>query len=192
VQIWTGTQFQTVDQANAARAAGLRPEQVEINTLFLGGGFGRRATPSSDFIVEAVHVAKAAGAPVKTMWTREDDLRGGYYRPMWSSALSAGLDASGRPVAWKHTIVGQSVTEGTVFAGATMKDGVDQTSVEGAAELPYTVPPSPSIFTARSPWCRCSGGAPSGTPIPASWWRASWTSWRRPPARIPTSSAASC
>jgi isoquinoline 1-oxidoreductase beta subunit len=139
-QIWTGTQFQTVDQANAARAAGLRPEQVEINTLFLGGGFGRRATPSSDFIVEAVHVAKAAGAPVKTIWTREDDLRGGYYRPMWNSALSAGLDASGKPVAWKHTIVGQSVTEGTVFAGATMKDGVDQTSVEGAAELPYTVP----------------------------------------------------
>jgi isoquinoline 1-oxidoreductase beta subunit len=139
-QIWTGTQFQTVDQANAARAAGLKPEQVEINTLFLGGGFGRRATPSSDFIVEAVHVAKAAGAPVKTIWTREDDLRGGYYRPMWNSALSAGLDAAGKPVAWKHTIVGQSVTEGTPFAGATIKDGVDQTSVEGAAELPYTVP----------------------------------------------------
>ena len=83
--IWTGTQFQTVDRANAASAAGLKPEQVAIHTLFLGGGFGRRATPGSDFIVEAVHVAKAAEAPVKTIWTREDDLRGGYYRPMWHS-----------------------------------------------------------------------------------------------------------
>jgi len=139
-EIWTGTQLQTVDQGNAARAAGLKPEQVEINTLFLGGGFGRRATPSSDFIVEAVHVAKGAGAPVKTIWTREDDLRGGYYRPMWHSAISAGLDGGGKPIAWKHTIVGQSIIEGTPFAGGFIKDGVDATSVEGAADLPYTVP----------------------------------------------------
>ena len=138
-EIWTGTQFQTVDQANAARAAGLKPEQVEIHTLFLGGGFGRRATPGSDFVVEAVHVAKAAGAPVKTMWTREDDLRGGYYRPIWHSAISAGLDAGGKPVAWKHTIVGQSIVEGTPFAGL-IKEGVDQTSVEGAADLAYAIP----------------------------------------------------
>jgi isoquinoline 1-oxidoreductase beta subunit len=136
--IWTGTQFQSVDRANAARAAGLEPEQVHIHTLYLGGGFGRRATPGSDFVVEAVHVAKAAGAPVKTVWTREDDIRGGYYRPMWHSAISAGLDGSGRPVAWRHTIVGQSILEGTPFA-AMIKEGVDATSVEGAAELPYAV-----------------------------------------------------
>jgi isoquinoline 1-oxidoreductase beta subunit len=139
-EIWTGTQMQTIDQANAARAAGLKPDQVAINTLFLGGGFGRRATPGSDFVVEAVHVAKAAGAPVKTIWTREDDLRGGYYRPIWHSTISAGLDAGGKPVAWKHTIVGQSIIEGTPFAGGLIKDGIDQTSVEGAADLPYTVP----------------------------------------------------
>jgi isoquinoline 1-oxidoreductase beta subunit len=139
-EIWTGTQFQTVDRANAAAAAGLRPEQVHIHTLFLGGGFGRRATPGSDFIVEAVHVARAARAPVKTVWTREDDLRGGYYRPMWHSTIAAGLDAGGAPVGWKHTIVGQSIVEGTPFASALVKDGVDATSVEGAAELAYAVP----------------------------------------------------
>ena len=157
--IWTGTQFQTVDRANAAAAAGLTPEQVRIHTLFLGGGFGRRATPGSDFIVEAVHVAKAAKAPVKTVWTREDDLRGGYYRPMWHSAIAAGLDAGGRPVAWKHTIVGQSIVEGTPFASALVKDGVDVTSVEGAAELAYAVP---NVAVELH--------SPKG-PVPVLWWR---------------------
>ncbi|HKZ06001.1 MAG TPA: xanthine dehydrogenase family protein molybdopterin-binding subunit [Methylomirabilota bacterium] len=157
-EIWTGTQFQTVDQANAARAAGVKPEQVEINTLFLGGGFGRRATPGSDFVVEAVHVAKAAGAPVKTMWTREDDLRGGYYRPIWHSTISAALDVSGTPVAWKHTIVGQSIVEGTPFAGL-IKQGVDETSVEGAADLAYTVPAiAVDLHSPRSV-------------VPVLWWR---------------------
>jgi isoquinoline 1-oxidoreductase beta subunit len=157
-EIWTGTQFQTIDQANAARAAGLKPEQVAIHTLFLGGGFGRRAVPGSDFIVEAVHVAKAAGAPVKTIWTREDDIRGGYYRPMWHSSLSAGLDAAGKPVAWKHTIVGQSVVENTPFAGA-IKNGVDETSVEGAANMAYEVPNAAvDLHSPRSP-------------VPVLWWR---------------------
>ena len=157
--IWTGTQFQTVDQANAAAAAGLKPEQVRIHTLFLGGGFGRRATPGSDFIVEAVHVAKAARAPVKTVWTREDDLRGGYYRPMWHSAIAAGLDAGGAPVAWRHTIVGQSIVDGTPFASVLVKDGVDATSVEGAAELPYAVP---NVTVELH--------SPKG-PVPVLWWR---------------------
>jgi isoquinoline 1-oxidoreductase subunit beta len=157
-EIWTGTQFQTVDQANAARAAGLKPEQVAIHTMFLGGGFGRRAVPASDFIVEAVHVAKAAGAPVKTIWTREDDIRGGYYRPMWHSSLSAGLDAAGKPVAWKHTIVGQSIVENTPFAGE-IKNGVDGTSVEGAANLVYDVPNAAvDLHSPRSP-------------VPVLWWR---------------------
>jgi isoquinoline 1-oxidoreductase beta subunit len=136
--IWTGTQYQTVDRANAARAAGLRPEQVHIHTLYLGGGFGRRANPSSDFVVEAVHVARAARAPVQVVWTREDDIRGGYYRPMWHSTMSAGLDAAGTPVAWKHIIVGQSILENTPLA-ALVKDGIDATSVEGAADLPYAI-----------------------------------------------------
>ncbi|MGH7374560.1 MAG: molybdopterin cofactor-binding domain-containing protein [Candidatus Rokuibacteriota bacterium] len=158
-EIWTGTQFQTIDQANAARAAGLKPEQVQINTLFLGGGFGRRATPSSDFIVEAVNVAKAVGVPVKTIWTREDDIHGGYYRPMWHSSISAGLDAAGKPVAWKHTIVGQSIVEGTPFASVMIKDGVDRTSVEGASDLAYEVPNV--ALDLHSPQ----------SPVPVLWWR---------------------
>src|SRR5206468_10723584 len=108
-EIWTGTQFQTGDQAAAAKISGLKPEQVRLHTTFLGGGFGRRATPSSDFVSEAVHVAKAAGVPVKGIWTREDDMRGGYYRPLWAHRVAVGLDPNGMPVAWRQQIVGQSI-----------------------------------------------------------------------------------
>jgi len=139
-EIWTGTQFETVDRANAANAAGLPPEKVQIHTTLLGGGFGRRANPASDFVVEAVHVAKAAKAPVKVVWTREDDLKGGWYRPMWHDRFVAGLDASGNPVAWTHTIVGQSIMQGTLFEAYGIKDGVDSASVEGAADLLYGIP----------------------------------------------------
>jgi len=139
-EIWTGTQFETVDRANAAKTAGLPPEKVKLNTTLLGGGFGRRANPASDFVVEAVNVAKVARAPVKVVWTREDDLAGGWYRPMWHDRFAAGLDATGNPIAWTHTIVGQSITEGTAFAAYTInKDGVDSTSVEGAADLLYGI-----------------------------------------------------
>lgn len=139
-EIWTGTQFETVDQANAAKAAGLPPEKVKIHTTLLGGGFGRRANPASDFVVEAVHVAKATKAPVKTVWTREDDLKGGWYRPMWHDRFVAGLDTRGNPILWTHTIVGQSITQGTPFEQYTIKAGVDSTSVEGAADLIYGIP----------------------------------------------------
>jgi isoquinoline 1-oxidoreductase beta subunit len=140
-EVWTGAQIQTIDQANAAAAAGLKPEQVVINTLMAGGGFGRRATPNSDVIVEAVSVAKATGgdAPVKLVWTREDDIRGGRYRPMYFHMLRAALDAQGAIVAWQHRIVGQSILTGTPFQGM-VKDGIDATSVEGAGNLPYRIP----------------------------------------------------
>src|SRR2546427_530496 len=95
-EIWTGTQFQTVDRMSAAGIAGLKPEQVQIHTTLLGGGFGRRANPASDFVSEAVHVAKAAGAPVKVIWTREDDMHGGYYRPMYYHSLIGGGEAGGK------------------------------------------------------------------------------------------------
>ena len=139
-EIWTGTQFQTVDRGAAAKVAGLPPEKVEIHTTLLGGGFGRRANPASDWIVEAVHVAKVAKAPVKVVWTREDDLAGGWYRPQWHDRFVAGLDAEGNPVAWTHTIVGQSIAQGTLFENFMIKDGVDATSVEGAADLLYGIP----------------------------------------------------
>jgi len=138
-EIWTGTQFQTVDRNTAAQVAGLKPEQVQIHTTFLGGGFGRRANPKSDFVAEAVQVAKAVKKPVKVIWTREDDLKGGFYRPMWHSRMTAGLDEQANLIAWHHTVVGQSILAGTAFAGM-IKDGIDATSVEGAHNLPYDIP----------------------------------------------------
>ncbi|WP_321798944.1 xanthine dehydrogenase family protein molybdopterin-binding subunit [Burkholderia sp. BCC1988] len=142
-EIWAGDQFQTVDQGNAARVAGLKPEQVQIHTLYAGGSFGRRANAWSDYVVEAVSIAKALGAdgkPVKLQWTREDDIQGGFYRPMYFHKLDAGLTADGRLVGWRHRIVGQSILAGTPFEALMVKDGIDATSVEGAANLPYAVP----------------------------------------------------
>ncbi|VVO66209.1 Isoquinoline 1-oxidoreductase subunit beta [Pseudomonas fluorescens] len=136
-EIWTGTQFQTLDQMIAGKITGLTPEQVEIHTQFLGGGFGRRANPTSDFVAEAVEVAKAAGAPVKTVWSREDDIRGGYYRSAFLHHARIGLDAAGQPIAWKHVLVGQSIMAGTSLEATMVKDGVDKTSVEGVADSPY-------------------------------------------------------
>jgi isoquinoline 1-oxidoreductase subunit beta len=112
-EIWTGTQTQTWERDAAARITGLKPERVQVHTTLLGGGFGRRANPHSDYVSEAVSVAKAIGKPVKTVWTREDDMQGGYYRPMWYDRLSAGLDGKGNLTAWQHTIVGQSIMAGT-------------------------------------------------------------------------------
>lgn len=138
--IWTGTQAQTMDHASAAKVAGLKPEQVEIHTTYLGGGFGRRANPMSDFVIEAVQTAKVIGKPIKVVWTREDDMRGGYYRPMWADRIEAGIGKDGKPIAWQHTIVGQSIVTGTPFEGFLVKDGIDQTSIEGAATIPYAIP----------------------------------------------------
>src|SRR5262249_26440863 len=116
-EVWTGSQFQTVDRANAAKVAGLPNEKVQLHTTFLGGGFGRRANPKSDFVVEAVHVAKALGAPakVKVIWTREDDMNGGWYRPAFLHAMEGGLDGNNQLVAWKSRSVGQSIMSGTQF-----------------------------------------------------------------------------
>jgi isoquinoline 1-oxidoreductase subunit beta len=104
-------------------------------------------------------VAKVVRKPVKVVWTREDDTRGGYYRPMWYDRISASLDAKGRIAAWKHTIVGQSIIEGTPFAAMMVKDGVDATSVEGAAETPYEIPNI--MVDLHSP----------KLPVPVQWWR---------------------
>jgi isoquinoline 1-oxidoreductase beta subunit len=161
-EIWCGDQFQTVDQGNAAATAGLKPEQVKIHTLLAGGSFGRRANMGSDYIVEAVSVAKALGAngiPVKLQWTREDDIRGGLYRPLYLHRLEAALDNNGQLVGWQHRIVGQSIIAGTAFAAVMVKDGIDGTSVEGAANLPYAVPNmSVELSTTE-------------TGVPVLWWR---------------------
>ncbi|MBI5118196.1 xanthine dehydrogenase family protein molybdopterin-binding subunit [Candidatus Poribacteria bacterium] len=158
-EIWTGTQFQTGDRNAAAQIVGLKSEQVKVHTTFLGGGYGRRANPHSDFVVMAAHVAKAVKKPVKVMWTREDDMKGGYYRPMWYDRLAAGLDADGNPVAWRHTIVGQSIMAGTPFEAMGIKNGIDGASVEGAAEIPYAIPNI--LVDLHSPKIG----------VPVQWWR---------------------
>ncbi len=158
-EIWTGDQFQTGDQQNAAAVLGIRPDQVSIHTLFAGGSFGRRANAKSDYVVECVHIAKRMGVPVKTVWTREDDIHGGYYRPCYLHTLEGGLDEEGNPVAWKQRIVGQSILAGTPFAAKMVKNGVDQTSVEGAANLPYAIPNM--LVDLHSPVL----------PVPVLWWR---------------------
>jgi isoquinoline 1-oxidoreductase subunit beta len=143
--IWCGSQFQTVDQVLAATAADLKPEQVDLVTTYAGGGFGRRANPTSDYVVEAVRVAremKTAGinAPVKVIWSREDDMKGGYYRPLHVHRVSVGLDEKGMPAGWQHTIVGQSIIKGSAFEKFMVKDGVDETITEGVVDTPYRLP----------------------------------------------------
>jgi isoquinoline 1-oxidoreductase beta subunit len=158
-EIWTGTQSQTSDRNAAARIAGLKPEQVSLRTTFLGGGFGRRGNPHADFVSSAVHVAKLVKKPVKVVWSREDDMRGGYYRPMWHDRLMAGLDNNGNIIAWRHTIVGQSIMAGTAFESVMIHSGIDETSVEGAHDIPYAIPNL--LVDLHSPKLG----------VPVQWWR---------------------
>jgi isoquinoline 1-oxidoreductase beta subunit len=163
-ELWVPSQFQTADRNAAAQIVGLKPEQVKLNTTYLGGGFGRKANPHSDFVSEAAHVAKAARQvnvkkPIKVIWTREDDTMGGYYRPLWYDKIAAGIDKDGKPVAWRHTIVGQSIIADSPFAKGLIKDGIDQTSVEGAAEIPYAIPNI--LVDLHSPKIG----------VPVQWWR---------------------
>ena len=139
-EVWAGSQFQTVDQMAIAEVLGLKPEQVTFHTEMAGGGFGRRATPDSHLQREAATIAKRLpGIPVKLIWTREDDVQGGYYRPMHVHRIEIGIGADGMPDAWRHVIVGQSLLAGTPFA-SMIKNGVDETVVEGTADTHYTIP----------------------------------------------------
>jgi len=138
-EIWTGTQNQSQDAEFAAAALGIEPAKVTLHTLFLGGGFGRRASANSDFVVEAVHVARGVGRPVKTMWTREDDIRGGHYRPFNLNRVRAGIDATGTPIAYLHHTVGKPVLAQSPLGQFAVKDGLDPSSVEGSADMPYAI-----------------------------------------------------
>ena len=159
--IWCGTQFPTLDQNSTAKILGIPPEKIRIHTPFLGGGFGRRATPDSDVVSEAVHVAKAAKAPVKTVWTREDDTRGGYYRSAFVEKIKVGLGEDGLPKAWHQVMVGQSIMAGTFMEAMMVKDGIDATSTEGVANSPYVLGTPAHRVDLHSP----------KTGIPVLWWR---------------------
>ena len=140
--LWAGSQIQTIDQHVVAQVLGLAPNKVRVHTLLAGGSFGRRGTPDGDVAGEAAAIAKAIGGdkPVKLVWTREDDIQGGKYRPLYVHRLRGGLDAQGEIVGWENRIVGQSIAAGTAFEAMLVKDGVDVTSVEGAANVPYAIP----------------------------------------------------
>jgi isoquinoline 1-oxidoreductase beta subunit len=160
-ELWVGTQFAGADSAAAARVLNLKPEQIQINVQTAGGGFGRRGIATSDIVVLACEVAKAArmaglNAPVRTLWSREDDIKGGYYRPMHLHRARIGFDDNGKVLAWDHVVVGQSIISGTMFGGR-VKNGIDPTTTEGLRD-PY---PLPMRLTVHHPKLN----------VPVLWWR---------------------
>ncbi|RNF33530.1 xanthine dehydrogenase family protein molybdopterin-binding subunit [Paracoccus methylarcula] len=156
-EVWMGSQMQTGDQGTIAKILGV--ENVRLHTMLAGGSFGRRATPDSHFAAEAAEVAKANGkGAVKLMWTREDDVQGGYYRPLTVHHMRAALDDQGGIKAWDHGIAAQSVVMGTPFE-AMLQGGPDFTAFEGANELHY------AMANHRLRWAQME------SPIPTLWWR---------------------
>ena len=159
-EVWAGSQFQTIDRIAIAETLGLKPEQIIFHTEMAGGGFGRRATPDSHVQREAATIAKRTrGTPVKLVWTREDDVQGGYYRPMHLHRVEVGIGDDGMPAAWRHVTVGQSIVAGTPFAAMMVKNGVDETAVEGTADTQYTIPHF--LVSAHHP----------AVNVPILWWR---------------------
>jgi isoquinoline 1-oxidoreductase beta subunit len=159
-EAWFGCQFPTVDHKVIADVMGLPQGKVKVNVLFAGGSFGRRAQPTGDLAAEAAAALKALGrdASIKLVWTREDDIRGGRYRPLVLHRVRGGLDKAGNIAAWDHSIVGQSIIKGSPFE-AMMTDGLDPTTTEGASDLPYAIPNL--RVTART----------TDVGVPILWWR---------------------
>ncbi|ULB11485.1 xanthine dehydrogenase family protein molybdopterin-binding subunit [Cereibacter azotoformans] len=159
-QLWYGCQFPAIDRPIVAQTLGLATDAVRINVLFAGGSFGRRAQGDGHFAAEVAHVAQAAGrdGAFKLLWTREDDIRGGYYRPATLHRLRAGLDAEGRIVGWENRIANQSIMAGTALE-AFMQNGLDPSSYEGSNDLPY------SLGARHIAWARVD------SPVPVLWWR---------------------
>lgn len=156
------SQMPGVDASVVAAQTGLKPEQVEIVVQMAGGGFGRRATPSAEYVREATAVAMAMAAagqraPVKVVWSREDDMKAGYYRPFTVHRAEIGYDDSGRVLAWDHRIVSQSIVAGSPFEAFMVQQGVDVTTTEGMRE-PYMVPMQLSVHHPK-------------VSVPVLWWR---------------------
>ncbi len=162
-EVWNGSQLHSVDQFALSAVFGIKPEQVKINTLYAGGSFGRRANPQSDYLVETAHVVNALKLenPIKLVWSREDDMRAGHYRPIYVHKVSATVDTKGFPSAWHHTIVGQSIATGTAFEDTIIKEGIDAMSVEGAHDMPYQIANIQlDLHTTNQ-----------SVPVPIQWWR---------------------
>ena len=162
VRFHDGCQIPTLVQGTIAAVLGLEgPQAVEVNTVYAGGSFGRRATPTADYQVEAALAFAVYGkqTPVKLVWDRVDDIRGGYYRAVAMHRAKIGLDSKGNLLGWDHRIATKSIMKGTAFEGFAVKDGVDHSSVEGAEDTLYNLP-SMSV-----------GLGDFQTPIPVLWWR---------------------
>lgn len=142
ITLHDGAQFPTGPHMALAEIFELPMEKIRINTMLAGGSFGRRATPTADYQVEAAlaFVITDRSRPVKLVWSREDDMRGGYYRPAFGHKVTVGLSDAGEIVAWDHRIAGQSIMKGTPFEAFSVRDGVDHSSVEGVADTPYAIP----------------------------------------------------
>jgi isoquinoline 1-oxidoreductase subunit beta len=142
INVWGGHQIPDLYQAIAAQAGGTTPDRVRLHVMPTGGGFGRRAVADAEIVAEAVETARAINfrAPVKLMWTREDDMTGGRYRPAYVHRVRAALSADGRIAAWAQHVVGQSILIGTPFEQMLVRNGIDATSVEGASDTPYAIP----------------------------------------------------
>ena len=161
VRVHDGCQFPSLTKPFVAGTLGLDPSQVEIVTVYAGGSFGRRANMAADYNVEAALAFDALGRdrPVKLVWTREDDLAGGFFRPMAAHRARIGIDAEGRIVGWDHRVSAQSIFKGTPMEGFVVHDGVDHASVEGIADTPYAIP---AMSVGLSDWTSA---------MPVLWWR---------------------
>ncbi|HEY0457747.1 MAG TPA: xanthine dehydrogenase family protein molybdopterin-binding subunit [Pyrinomonadaceae bacterium] len=156
-ELWGGIQGQLIIQKVVAQTLGLAPEKVKVNTTLLGGGFGRRI--GLDYVLDAVLLSKSVGKPVKVVWTREDDIQHDFYRPATYNKMSAGVDASGKPVFWEHRVVNPSIIAPiapVIFGFALPDTQVDDSSVEGASTLPYDIP------NLQVDWIRKETGVPVG------------------------------
>ncbi|MFK7765191.1 MAG: molybdopterin cofactor-binding domain-containing protein [Roseobacter sp.] len=142
ITLHDGAQLPTGPHMALAQILELPMEKVRINTMLAGGSFGRRATPTADYQVEAALAFAITDRtrPVKLVWSREDDVRGGYYRPAFGHKVTVGLSARGEIVAWDHRIAGQSIMKGTAFEAMMVHDGIDHSSVEGVADTLYAIP----------------------------------------------------
>jgi isoquinoline 1-oxidoreductase beta subunit len=155
VEVWVPTQNATASLMAAAKAAGVDPKQVEVHVTMLGGGFGRRGF--QDYVGQAVAIAKAAGKPVKLLWSREEDMHHDFYRPVSMAKFTAGLDAEGMPVAWQTRISGQSIL--AAVRPQLVTNGLDKAFLEGFIETPYEVPNRFVDYAMRN------------TPVPVGFWR---------------------
>ena len=166
-EVWAGSQFQTVDQMAVAEVLGLKPDQVTFHTEMAGGGFGRRAVTDSHVQREAAVIAKRLrGTPVKLVWSREDDVQGGYYRPMHFHRVEIGVGADGLPAAWRHVIVGQSLLAGTPFEATWSRTASTRPQPKELLTRTTTFRTFTFQFIIRKLMCRCSGGVRSDIRTP--------------------------